>query len=87
MVSLWSMKRPDVSRLDNEWGGGGLKRSRLITTWRTCPQVLPGLQGHPSAGGHGRGYPDGELVFTLKNSSFISIFSSEYQQQAVFLPR
>ncbi len=44
-----------------------------------CPQVFSGLQGHPSAGGHGGGYPDGEdgLFDQIKMSFLFLIFRPE----------
>lgn len=48
-----------------------VKRISIETTWRACPQVFPGLQGHPSAGGHGGGYPDGEGCFKKKLFHFL----------------
>lgn len=48
-----------------------VKRISIETTWRACPQVFPGLQGHPSAGGHGGGYPDGEGCLKKKKINFL----------------
>lgn len=64
-----------------------VKRISIETTWRACPQVFPGLQGHPSAGGHGGGYPDGEdclsfISFSLQNISNRCFFSFFFPQVA-----